>query len=98
MVRSALQAANGFRAEASNALVDLRPHATVAPFSVNRCCSVPRAYALFKALGARSLVVCDHHNVVVGVLPREHLATDHLARDGPAYDRLAGFLKTLGGD
>ena len=53
--------------------LDLRPYADTAPFSVQDCCSVQRAYRLFRTLGLRHLCVVDARNRLRGIITRKDL-------------------------
>ena len=53
--------------------LDLRPYADTAPFTVQDCCSIQRAYRVFRTLGLRHLMVVDAQNRVKGIITRKDL-------------------------
>ena len=59
--------------DARGCWLDLRPYADTAPFSVQDCCSVQRAYRLFRTLGLRHLCVVDARNRLRGIITRKDL-------------------------
>ena len=62
-----------------NCLLDLRPYANTAPYTVNETASIQRSYRLFRTLGLRTLCVVNHTNQVVGIITRKDLLPDALA-------------------
>ena len=62
-----------------NCLVDLRPYANTAPYTVNETASIQRTYRLFRTLGLRCLCVVNHSNQVVGIITRKDLMPESLA-------------------
>lgn len=62
-------------------LVDLRPYANTAPYSIQETASVQRAYNLFRSLGLRFLVVVNRYNQCVGTISRDDLTNESLAQD-----------------
>ena len=53
--------------------LDLRPYADTAPLTVVDCCSIQRAYRLFRTLGLRHLPVVDGHFRLKGIITRKDL-------------------------
>jgi len=62
-----------------NCLIDLRPYANTAPYTVNETASIQRTYRLFRTLGLRFLCVVNHNNQVVGIITRKDLLPDALS-------------------
>lgn len=62
-----------------NCLLDLRPYANTAPYTVNETASIQRTYRLFRTLGLRFLCVVNHSNQVVGIITRKDLMPESLA-------------------
>ena len=62
-----------------NCLLDLRPYANTAPYTVNETASIQRTYRLFRTLGLRFLCVVNHSNQVVGIITRKDLLPDSLS-------------------
>ncbi len=62
-----------------NSLLDLRPYANTAPYTVNETASIQRTYRLFRTLGLRFLCVVNHSNQVVGIITRKDLLEDSLS-------------------
>jgi len=62
-----------------NALLDLRPYANTAPYTVNETASIQRTYRLFRTLGLRCLCVVNHSNQVVGIITRKDLLEESLS-------------------
>jgi len=48
---------------------------------IQETASVHRAYALFRALGCRFLVVVNRYNQCVGTISRDDLTNESLAQD-----------------
>jgi len=62
-----------------NCLLDLRPYANTAPYTINETASIQRSYRLFRTLGLRTLCVVNHTNQVVGIITRKDLLPDALS-------------------
>lgn len=62
-----------------NCLLDLRPYANTAPYTVNETASIQRTYRLFRTLGLRFLCVVNHSNQVVGIITRKDLLPESLS-------------------
>jgi len=62
-----------------NSLLDLRPYANTAPYTVNETASIQRTYRLFRTLGLRFLCVVNHSNQVVGIITRKDLLPESLS-------------------
>lgn len=60
-------------------LLDLRPYANTAPYTINETASIQRTYRLFRTLGLRTLCVVNHTNQVVGIITRKDLLPDSLS-------------------
>jgi chloride channel 7 len=60
-------------------LLDLRPYANTAPYTINETASIQRTYRLFRTLGLRMLCVVNHTNQVVGIITRKDLLPDSLS-------------------
>lgn len=67
------------RSSDRNCLLDLRPYANTAPYTVNETASIQRTYRLFRTLGLRFLCVVNHNNQVVGIITRKDLLPDSLS-------------------
>lgn len=61
-------------------LMDLRPYANTAPYSIQETASVQRTYALFRSLGCRLLLVVNRYNQCVGTISRDDLTNESLAQ------------------
>lgn len=68
------------RSSDRNCLLDLRPYANTAPYTVNETASIQRTYRLFRTLGLRCLCVVNHSNQVVGIITRKDLLPESLSR------------------
>jgi chloride channel 7 len=62
-----------------NCLLDLRPYANTAPYTINETSSIQRTYRLFRTLGLRTLCVVNHTNQVVGIITRKDLLPEALS-------------------
>ena len=60
-------------------LLDLRPYANTAPYTINETASIQRTYRLFRTLGLRYLCVVNHNNQVVGIITRKDLLPESLS-------------------
>ena len=65
--------------EDRSCLLDLRPYANTAPYTINETASIQRTYRLFRTLGLRFLCVVNHNNQVVGIITREDLLPESLS-------------------
>jgi chloride channel 7 len=61
-----------------NRVLDLRPYANSAPYTIHETASIQRTYTLFRTLGLRFLCVIDNNNQVVGMVTRKDLLADAL--------------------
>lgn len=67
------------RSSDRDCLLDLRPYANTAPYTINETASIQRTYRLFRTLGLRTLCVVNHTNQVVGIITRKDLLPDSLS-------------------
>ena len=67
------------RSSDRNCVLDLRPYANTAPYTVNETASIQRTYRLFRTLGLRFLCVVNHSNQVVGIITRKDLLAEYLS-------------------
>ena len=67
------------KGEDRTCLLDLRPYANTAPYTINETASIQRTYRLFRTLGLRFLCVVNHNNQVVGIITRKDLLPESLS-------------------
>jgi len=68
------------RSTERDCLLDLRPYANTAPYTINETASIQRTYRLFRTLGLRTLSVVNHSNQVVGIITRKDLLPESLSK------------------